>query len=470
MAAFVPILLPTLLIAFIVAIVCSFYFHNASRRLRAYRAKYQQWEQEAAAYDDRRQNPTPIYQYGYSRYVWFFDETLAAVRKQLQENPESFGKKRSVRDSWLEDPQQHYDELTLDYSCDALAAGGVVSLSQLASMPPGELITILAPLHHANVYNEAKNLQSLAQKYMALQQAWREQLGERPAPPARPGGLTWRERLGTIFGYFLLTGLVGSLLAYALFTYLPGASGPSNASWQPTITALAGVDMALVPAGCFPMGKTGDAEGGASPQHEQCFAQPFWIDRTEVTQGQFERLGGTKMSPAHYAQDSQPVAWITWFEARDFCSLRGARLPTEAEWEYAGRGPDGLRYPWGNELDNSRAVLSVRREPEVVASLPAGDSWVGASDMIGNVNEWVSTIYGIYDYSTFSFTSYFEYPYREDDGREAFSTDRTYYRVVRGGSFQDSFATLTDRKFFAPDITDDTVGHALGFRCARDAE
>ncbi|MBC6935116.1 MAG: TIR domain-containing protein [Chloroflexi bacterium] len=102
-----------------------------------------------------------------------------------------------------------------------------------------------------------------------------------------------------------------------------------NADWTPVERDFDGVTMVLVPAGCFMMGSNNyDNE---KPVHEQCFDAPFWIDKYEVTQGQFSRLGGSKVIPNAFTGDNRPVENITWFEARDFCELRGMRLPTEAE-------------------------------------------------------------------------------------------------------------------------------------------
>nr|MCU0499970.1 SUMF1/EgtB/PvdO family nonheme iron enzyme [Anaerolineae bacterium] len=122
-----------------------------------------------------------------------------------------------------------------------------------------------------------------------------------------------------------------------------GLENPTNADWPPFIHQFEDrVPMVLVPPGCFSMGSTDFSD--AIPVHEQCFDQTFWIDQTEVTQGQFARLGGVQADPSDYSGENRPVEDITWFEARDFCELRGARLPTEREWEYAARGVESWIY------------------------------------------------------------------------------------------------------------------------------
>ena len=120
-----------------------------------------------------------------------------------------------------------------------------------------------------------------------------------------------------------------------------------NEDWTPIERDFDGVAMVLVPAGCFMMGyEDGDDDEG--PIHEQCFSTPFWIDKYEVTNAQFKRFAGLADTQSQWLDEDHPRENITWDEAQQFCVLRGARLPSEAEWEYAARGPNNLIYPWGN--------------------------------------------------------------------------------------------------------------------------
>jgi iron(II)-dependent oxidoreductase len=196
--------------------------------------------------------------------------------------------------------------------------------------------------------------------------------------------------------------------------------------------------MMQVPAGCFMMGSTPDeidalitqfdndfvraiftAEG---PQTKICFDTPFWIDKIEVTNAQFNQFKGQAKNQSHWTDDLRPRKQITWFEARDFCALRGARLPTESEWEYAARGPDGFTYPWGNDFDEKKAIWKRGSDQGTanVGSIPEGASWVGSLNLSGNVWEWTSSIYK-------------PYPYVAIDGRES-NDNANIDRVLRGGS------------------------------------
>ncbi len=233
----------------------------------------------------------------------------------------------------------------------------------------------------------------------------------------------------------------------------------SNSDWSPYFQALNEVSMVLVPPGCFVMGND-NGQANEQPAHEQCFDEPFWIDEFEVTNQQFNSKGGNAGRSSNWTGNNKPRDSVTWIEARDYCSRRGARLTTEKEWEYAARGPSNLLFPWGNSFIASYSVNedSVGDRTQAVGSRPEGMSWVGAHDMAGNLYEWTSSKY-------IPASGSWIYPYNPNDGRED-NNDTATTRVMRGGAwaYGETWLASTRREVHEPGYQ--SIG--IGIRCARD--
>lgn len=210
-------------------------------------------------------------------------------------------------------------------------------------------------------------------------------------------------------------------------TAIPVAT-PSLVAGTTRIDA-SGVAQVWVPAGCFLMGTdpatvtetppawARGALVSEQPQHEVCLSQGYWIDQHEVSNADYQKFidaGGydqeqywslngwrwrkTMRNIPVECPDQQPNyprVCITWYEADAYSRWRGGRLPTEAEWEYAARGPESLIYPWGNSFDSARANVLDSTGLVAIGSYPTGVSWVGAHDMSGNAMEWVQDWFDI---------------------------------------------------------------------------
>ena len=254
-----------------------------------------------------------------------------------------------------------------------------------------------------------------------------------------------------------------------------------------------GSRMIRVPASEFLMGSTEsevidstalcEREPLATTCDEQTFANEltrhpvklsaFFLDRTEVTVADYAscvRLRRCKAPPydlgaRRFDRPDFPVTLVTWEDARDFCAFRGARLPTEAEFERAARGRSGRRFPWGALVNGHLANhgrLGVDTsdasdgfsELAPVGSFVSGRTPDGFLDLAGNVAEWVFDRYA---------TEYPEQPVSDPTGPDA--AQATSARVVRGGSYQSPIAWLRGaaRGAFLPNER----RPALGFRCAR---
>ncbi|MBI5957450.1 MAG: formylglycine-generating enzyme family protein [Chloroflexi bacterium] len=229
----------------------------------------------------------------------------------------------------------------------------------------------------------------------------------------------------------------------------------ANQGWTPIIQSFDGVEMVMVPAGCFEMGSAeNENKAEAQPIHTVCFDVPFWLDRYEVSNAQFKQFGGNAgLVASRWSQADHPRERVTWHAARRFCEKRGGRLPTEAEWEYAARGPEGWLYPWGNTFVGENTVYGDTSGGETAptGSRPAGASWVGALDLTGNVWEWLADWYG---------------PYPTDPQVNPTGPAEGDHRVVRGGSWTIRDPLLLRATNRSRMLMHYTNGY-VGFRCAR---
>ena len=269
-----------------------------------------------------------------------------------------------------------------------------------------------------------------------------------------------------------------------------GANGPTPSPelmrHLSRIAALAQpVPTVTIPAGEFILGskRIDDDPYGLWTQfddtelpQQRVWLDEFAMDRDEVSLGEYlAYLARKKQYPpealqkliwhvitVHAMSDQTLTRWpslyVTWHEAVGFCTSQGKRLPTEAEWEKAARGPNGLLFPWGDTApDSERAMFGQHHVHEIpilaaVDALAPGRSPYGLHHMAGNVAEWVQDWFGL-DY------------YAYMPGRNPAGPMSGRYKGVRGGSWKSKIIMLrtATRSGFSADQRSATIG----FRCAQ---
>lgn len=281
---------------------------------------------------------------------------------------------------------------------------------------------------------------------------------------------------------------------------------PASASASATKRTTCPDDMALVPGGRFFMGSDDDGFKLWQPAHRVSL-NPFCIDLTEVTVAAYRACSDRgdckrptekasypktpKSSDADHARseaaytklcnfgkegrDKHPINCVTWQMAHDYCAVAKKRLPTEAEWEYAARGSDGRKFPWGEEVDEMERMnaggtefnawekaeglpLSARMYDmddgyagtAPVGSFPRGKTQLGAFDMVGNVWEWTDDWFAVYTAE------------EQVQPHGAVAGDR---KAIRGGGFNGGYPTWVNPAFRYWQVPNASTP-AIGFRCA----
>lgn len=290
-----------------------------------------------------------------------------------------------------------------------------------------------------------------------------------------------------------------ALLMLLTFLLIPGVTPPvrAGAVEEPAAVKREFSDMVEIPAGRFRMGlsfkqvtrmlkmctrvDTTCSRWWFKDESPSRFVHldRYWIDVYEVTNANYlEFVKATGHRPAlddtcetdacrqgnlwkgtgfPESIRNQPVTQVNWHDAVAYCHWRGKRLPAEAEWEKAARGPAGNMYPWGNNPPPGKATYR-RKWRSVftmtdVGSYPNGASIYGVHDMAGNVWEWVDDWYE---------RQYYNKKINKNPKGPATGT----FKVVRGGSWVNYEDTLHSafRRWSRPEVHfNDT-----GFRCAKD--
>ena len=250
----------------------------------------------------------------------------------------------------------------------------------------------------------------------------------------------------------------------------------SPEQWQEVET------MVDIPAGSFMMGSDRVRTSAQNRPKREVTMAAYQIDKYPTTNVQYAHFV-TKQGyrpPLDWengripeGKEMHPVTLISWYDASNYCTWAGKRLPTEAEWEKAARGQEGQRWPWGEQMDTARlnTYYSVGSTTDVT-SYPEGGSPYGVMDMAGNVFEWIED-----DFLPYEGTDASKEIFQGKIQVASTPADRAMkvvdlvgvdakYKVLRGGSWKsDPFSTTTyHRNYSWPHYASDF----FGFRCAAD--
>jgi formylglycine-generating enzyme required for sulfatase activity len=265
-------------------------------------------------------------------------------------------------------------------------------------------------------------------------------------------------------------------------TIVPTATQtPTQEPVNQRVSPVDGMPQIHIPGGTFHMGGMDVRRApNETPDHDVTL-DAFWMDQLEVTNAMYAlcvNAGGctppqdfkSQRRPSYFNNpefNDYPVIYVTWEQAKTYCEWAGRRLPTEAEWERAGRGDDFRTFPWGEDkadslLANFNMLVG---DTSRVGTYPAGASPYGVLDLAGNVAEWVNDFYS---------SSYANAEALNPTGP---LTSVNFNRVVRGGSLMDAEINIRVSKrssvlgpipniVTGPSANLGNFSPRIGFRCA----
>ena len=272
------------------------------------------------------------------------------------------------------------------------------------------------------------------------------------------------------------------IAGFFLFTTVHSDISAQGDGEPRTAVDRSGAEMILVPAGDFELGVNTEAlipvceaygewsginvdrcirslDDDPNPPAQQMHLESFWIDRFEVTNEIYQKCVDDGRCDVIYLPENhaehennhpqKPIVGVNWYQASQLCTWRQARLPTNAEWEYAASGPDNNLLPWGGLVVDEHAINSL--ETYIVGTNDGDVSWIGVHDLTFNAREWVEDRY---------------VPYESFIEEHISRSDADVRRTLRGAAWNTSIAPdgYTYHRWPSDPMTSNG---GVGVRCAR---
>lgn len=264
----------------------------------------------------------------------------------------------------------------------------------------------------------------------------------------------------------------------------PGGTASSEINFTVSTNPRDNATMLWIPAATFTMGTELGVVWWDNPHTQQVSLSGYWIYKYDITVAQylaFCAATGHALPPfptgyswaaengwKDDALQQHPIVNVTWDDANAYAAWAGVKLPTEAQWEYASRGPAGNNYPWGGtatvatpydgwddtKCANFNNSIKAKISTWPVGSFSTGASWCGAQDMAGHVWQWCGDWYDVYS----------EVPVTNPTGPTTGTS-----RVLRGGSWNDDGTNDFGRGAYRYNGKPDEVSYNYGFRCVSTA-
>ena len=407
--------------------------------------------------------PTPLAQFEDAQADDVFEQSLSGVKLEDLIEDDEETEAESVKDNIATTPEPEPEPVIPPASLEPEPAVDEMQREEIVDNPAVEIVSAesIAPAPQV----------SMPAAPSMFQVVERQTLTPEPIVETNPPDVIehvsearkskGRTALWLLSGLFAAAVMFGAGAAAGVWYAAKGTPRNETVAEPPPVetvaaTPAAPAGMVYVPGGDYLMGSD-EGDELSRPAHF-ISVRPFFIDRTEVTnQAYREFIDATgydspptwKDGALQPGDEEMPVTGVTWYDAAAYAAWAGKRLPTEAEWEFAARGTEGRKYPWGNDWEPGSA--NVDNTSNALRRVGEGRSNpLGIFDLAGNAWEWTAS------------------DARSYPGGKEFPQSRLRLKIIRGGNFKSNSESSSSifRGYYGASGEKDYG--STSFRCVKD--